>query len=62
MSLALHCDADGCDSWARHYTNAAADFVSLVDVGTEMSAGHFCSLDCCMKWCAAKSEPTEEVS
>ena len=58
MSYAYHCDADGCDSWQR----TDSEFLPFLELseGEDLIA-NFCTLDCCMKWCAANSVPTEKV-
>ena len=54
---ALHCDREGCDSWQRQ---PAVSFLTLR--GGYGDDNHFCTLDCCMHWCAAHSSPTEVIT
>jgi hypothetical protein len=65
MVIALHCDQDGCDSWARTGSYAAGEFLTVTghDAVTKHTFEHiFCTLDCVMQWAAAHSEATEEIS
>ena len=58
MSLAYHCDREGCDSWAK-YPGLGSRFLELTE-GEDVLA-HFCCLDCLTHWAAANSEPTEVI-
>ena len=58
MTLAHHCDRDGCDTWQRTKTSFPP-FLTVTD-GAEV-LGHFCCLDCLLHWAAACSEPTEVI-
>lgn len=61
----LGCDNEACDSMARQDGVYAAEFLTLSApevVGREGFVRHFCSVDYVMRWAAANSVPTEEVS
>lgn len=61
MSLSLHCDREGCDSWQRD-PNPEHDTWLCVNGGPDFDREHhFCNLDCLMHWAAANSEPTTVV-
>ena len=58
MAYATHCDAPGCDTWQR----VESDFAPFLEVSEgEDILGHFCCLDCLMRWAAGMSEPTDVV-
>ncbi|WP_188827629.1 hypothetical protein [Nocardia camponoti] len=57
MSLAKHCDRDGCDSW-QHIDAEPSDWAELHFVD---DVRHFCSIDCVMNWAAANSQPSETI-
>lgn len=59
MSLATHCDREGCDTWAR--TDSSLVQFITVSEGNDILA-HLCCLDCLLHWSAARSEPTTEVA
>jgi hypothetical protein len=59
VSAALHCDADGCDSWVRPGT--VHNFVTVVDTMDGTTVAHCCTLHCLMLWAAGRSVPTEVV-
>jgi hypothetical protein len=63
MSNAYHCDADGCDSWVRTVPGFAhpSGFVTVTDTMDGTTIAHCCTLDCLMRWAAARSVPTEAV-
>lgn len=56
MSVSLHCDRDGCDSWQREPAEA---FLTLS--GQYGPDKHFCNLECCLVWTAAQSIPITTV-
>ena len=60
MTLAYHCDRDGCDTWQRTDTDLPSDFVTLN--ASDSVLGHFCTLDCLTHWAAAHSEPTTVIT
>jgi hypothetical protein len=60
MSNAYHCDADGCDSWVRQH-GSVHNFVTVTDTMDGTTIAHCCTLDCLMRWAAARSVPTEAV-
>lgn len=60
MTLALHCDGPGCDTWARYGTAGYTQFVTLYDTDDDC-LGHFCTLWCMTRWGAQRSEPTEVI-
>ncbi|MBF6326550.1 hypothetical protein IU451_29040 [Nocardia cyriacigeorgica] len=68
MSLAVHCDRDGCNTWQRTETGILADWFT-VTVGhrfddttrLDWSAWRFCSLACLTRWAAAHGSPSETL-
>ncbi len=59
MTLAMHCDRDSCDTWARTDSMGASDFVTVVSDGEVLA--HCCCIDCLMQWAATHSEPTQVI-
>jgi hypothetical protein len=57
MTLALHCDREGCDTWQ----NLPASLWIVVSNPDGRNASHFCTLDCMMHWAADNSVPTVTV-
>ena len=54
--IATHCDRAGCDSWQ----NVNSDFPPFIALSQGRDLlGIFCTLDCCLHWTAAVSEPTD---
>lgn len=62
MSLAVHCDREGCDTWIRTTSDLYNNFVGLIDLNTGTPLAHACCPDCMMHWLAANSEPVEEYT
>lgn len=60
MTLAYHCDWEGCDSWQRIRGVHAIGWLKL-STEDDQVPNHFCTLDCLMQWAAAHSEPTETL-
>ncbi|MFD3594362.1 hypothetical protein ACFWU5_16685 [Nocardia sp. NPDC058640] len=61
MSIARHCDRDGCDSWKRIDPELmvwGGPRWITVDLGDD-DLRHFDTLDCLTHWAAAHSIPTE---
>jgi len=58
LSLALHCDHAGCNSWARQGL-LTKDWLTVTD--SFGNVAHCCTLDHLMRWAASRSEPTLEV-
>lgn len=61
MSLAYHCDREGCDTWQRLPSANPLWLVVSGGVGNRAPDSHFCCLDCLTHWAAANSAPTETV-
>ena len=66
MSMAVHCDRDGCDTWQRTESDLPVDWFNVTTNrlhhrwGADNTAQwSFCTLDCLMHWAAARSTPTE---
>jgi hypothetical protein len=57
VSLAYHCDRDGCGTWQRINPSIEPQFY-ILSHGAD-SFAHFCCLDCVMHWTAQHSSPTE---
>lgn len=63
MSLAYHCDRDGCDTWIKRDAGIPNGFVSIYDSSDDYEPiAHCCSIDCLMHWAASHSAPTEARS
>ena len=58
MSLAIHCDCDVCDSWAKTGSHAASLFLTVSSDGEEIA--HACCFWCLARYAAERGEPTEE--
>jgi hypothetical protein len=60
VSLAYHCDRNGCGSWQKASAVVPTEFYILLK-GDDVK-GHWCSLDCVMHWSAQHSAPTETIN
>lgn len=60
MSMAVHCDRDGCPNWVPTHGEYPNTFVGLTDLNTGVYLAHACSPDCLMHWIAANTEPAQE--
>lgn len=56
MTWAMHCDAEGCDSWQKGERSDC--FVAVIHAGSNDPIAHACCLDCLMRWAAKHSSPT----
>ncbi len=63
MSMAVHCDRDGCGAWQTFGAEVVGGWYKLSlsdDLGDDPSkTKHFDTLDCLLRWTAANSTPTE---
>ena len=59
MSVAIHCDKTGCDSWSRLVSPTSMQGWVEYVAGDETN--HFCSAWHCMQWLADWAEPVIEV-
>jgi hypothetical protein len=59
MTVAHHCDRDGCNSWQSKESQFPA-FLELWE-GNKLLA-HFCTLWCLVRWGADRAEPTEVIA
>lgn len=59
MSVGLHCDAEGCETWTK--ADFPAGFVVFVELDHPEVEYHFCCGWCMTKWAASMFEPTEVV-
>lgn len=69
MSLAVHCDRDGCDTWQRTESDVAVEWFKVtVDHRfatfrrSEREEWNFCTLDCLTHWAAKHSSPSETLT
>lgn len=60
MSLAYHCDREGCTNYQMASAGLPTDFYILLQ--RDDVVGHWCCLDCVMHWTAQHSAPTETVT
>ena len=58
MSVGLHCDAPGCDTWSTN--DKDFDEWVIVTLGPHLTV-YFCCGWCMTKWAAERFEPTEVV-